>query len=761
MSIQFPGADKRHSILRMTGIAAATMLALASCGGGGDSSTSPQGALQLSGVVIDGPIQGAVVFLDLNHNQAHDSDEPISAPTNAAGAFTLVAEKLTPAQIAAGMLVTHVPSHALDADDGGVTLAAAGRNGFVLMSPASAYVTATGTPTAPVLSPLTTLVAGEMAFNGLTLAEAKAAVQARLSLEGKDPMSNFVAAQDRAAGNVARATAIALGETGRTIARVATEQGGMAVREQVAAIISTVKGQLPSVISGMQLGNSGTQRPAVSTVLEELAKPTPTRVMSAAMQEKRQAAGTFHDYVVVFRSTVGNPAGEAENLMRGRGGQIRFTYTSAVKGFAVTLPEAAADAFLQAMERNPNVDYVEVDKPIAVSQTTQLSATWGLDRSDQRDLPLSSSYTYSSTGAGVRAYVVDTGILASHADFGGRVLSGYTVINDGYGTTDCNGHGTHVAGTVGGATWGIAKSVSLVPVRVLGCDGTGTMSGVIAGIDWIAANAVRPAVVNLSLGGSASTTLDAAVANTVAKGIAVVVAAGNSSANACDYSPAREPSAITVGATASSDARGSYSNFGTCLDLFAPGSSIRSAWHSSNTATATSSGTSMAAPHVAGMAAQFLQGSPGASAAQVADAVRAAATSGKVSDAGSGSPNLLLYVGATSGSQTSTTPAMAVSVGALTGSAALVRNGWRATATVAVKDANGAAVPGAVVDGSFTVGGASVSCTTSTNGLCSLTSGNISKSTLETTFSVKGISGTNLSYDPARNVASSIVIRKP
>lgn len=759
MSFQRPGADKRQFVFRMSGIAAATLLALAGCGGG--ASAPEQSGIQLSGVVIDGPIQGAVVFLDLNNNHALDSDEPVSSPTNAAGAFNLVAARLTQTQAATAMLVTHVPSTALDSDDGGLTLAAAGRNGFVLMSPASAYVGSAGTPMPAVLSPLTTLVAGEMAFNGLSLADAKVAVQARLALQGKDLMSDFVAAQDRVAGNIARATAIALGEAGKAISQVATQQGGLAVRDKVASIINTVKGQVPLVVSGMQLNNGATQRPTVDAVLEELGKPVPARAMSAVLQERRQTSGAFHDYVVVFKQNVGNPRGEAENLVQGRGGQIRYSYTHAVKGFAVTLPEAAAEAFLLAMERNPNVDYVEIDKPVSVAQTTQLSATWGLDRSDQRDLPLSSSYTYASTGSGVRAYVIDSGILASHADFGGRVSSGYTVINDGYGTADCNGHGTHVAGTIGSATWGIAKSATLVPVRVLGCDGSGTMSGILAGIDWVAANAVRPAVVNMSLGGSASSTLDAAVANTVARGIAVVAAAGNSSVNACDYSPAREPSAITVGATTSSDARASYSNFGTCLDLFAPGSSIRSTWHSSNTSTATSSGTSMAAPHVAGMAAQFLQTSPTASAAQVADAIRASATSGKVSDSGSGSPNLLLYVGASTGSTTSPTPALAVSVGSLAGTSSLVRNGWRATASVSVKDANGSPVPGAVVAGSFTVGGSAVSCTTSTSGACSIASGNISKSTVETTFSVSGISGTNIMYDPTRNAISAVLIRRP
>jgi len=353
-------------------------------------------------------------------------------------------------------------------------------------------------------------------------------------------------------------------------------------------------------------------------------------------------------YIVVFREQVASPASEASQLARGHGGQVEYTYTSALKGFAVTLPDAAGTAFLEAIARNPNVERVEVDQPVFPSQTvqTQSNATWGLDRIDQRDLPLSSTYSFPNRGAGVTAYILDTGILASHVDFTGRVAAGYTAIADGRGATDCNGHGTHVAGTVGGATWGIAKGVSLVPVRVLPCTGPGTLSAVLAGLDWVNANARRPAVVNMSLGGGASSTIDNAVANTVSKGITVVVAAGNEAVDACTQSPARAPSAITVGATTSGDARASYSNFGTCLDVFAPGSSIRSAWYTGTTVTATSSGTSMAAPHVAGLAALMLAAAPASTPAQLDQRLKSTATLGKVTGAGTGSPNRLVHTSA-------------------------------------------------------------------------------------------------------------------
>jgi Subtilase family/Bacterial Ig domain len=305
------------------------------------------------------------------------------------------------------------------------------------------------------------------------------------------------------------------------------------------------------------------------------------------------------------------------------------------------------------------VAFVEEDGEVH-AVATQTPATWGLDRIDQRALPLSSSYTYNQTGAGVHAYVIDTGLRATHAQFAGRVGNGYTAINDGRGTSDCNGHGTHVAGTVGGTTYGVAKSVTLHPVRVLNCSGSGTTSGVIAGVDWVTANRVKPAVANMSLGGGASSALDTAVVNSTNAGVTYAVAAGNSNANACNSSPARVAAALTVGATTSTDARASYSNYGSCLDIFAPGSSITSAWYTSDSATNTISGTSMASPHVAGAVALYLQTAPTATPAQVAQAVVAIATQGVVTSPGSGSPNRLLYSLFSGGSSDVTPPTVSI-----------------------------------------------------------------------------------------------------
>jgi serine protease len=328
----------------------------------------------------------------------------------------------------------------------------------------------------------------------------------------------------------------------------------------------------------------------------------------------------------------------ADALARQHGGRLAHVYNRAIRGFAMTVSATGA----AALARNPRVRYVEQDSERFIVDT-QLGATWGLDRIDQRDRPLDGAYTYTTFAAGVSVYVIDTGIRSTHAEFGGRVAGGFNAVGDANGINDCNGHGTHVAGTIGGATYGVAKGVTLYAVRVLNCNGSGTTSGVIAGIDWVTNNHASPAVANMSLGGGASTALDDAVRNSVASGVTYAVAAGNNNANACNSSPARVSQALTVGSSTSSDARSSFSNFGTCVDLFAPGSSITSAWSTGNTATNTISGTSMASPHVAGAAALYLATNPAAVPAVVHAAIIDNASVNKLSSIGAGSPNRLLY----------------------------------------------------------------------------------------------------------------------
>jgi subtilisin family serine protease len=339
-------------------------------------------------------------------------------------------------------------------------------------------------------------------------------------------------------------------------------------------------------------------------------------------------------YIVVMK----DGAVSKDGLAKRYGGKLRQNFGRALNGFEAAMSESAA----KRLAADDAVAYVEQNLTVSLS-ATQTNATWGLDRIDQRNRPLSTTYTYPRTASNVTAYIIDTGIRTSHGDFGGRAVSGYDAV-DGGTADDCNGHGTHVAGTVGGTTYGVAKGVRLVAVRVLNCSGSGTNAGVIAGVNWVTQNAQKPAVANMSLGGGASTALDNAVANSIRSGVTYALAAGNSNANACGSSPARVASAITVGATTSTDARASYSNYGTCLDIFAPGSSITSAWYNSNTATRSISGTSMASPHVAGAAALVLSANPSASPAAVRDSLVNASTPNVVTGAGTGSPNRLLFV---------------------------------------------------------------------------------------------------------------------
>ena len=383
----------------------------------------------------------------------------------------------------------------------------------------------------------------------------------------------------------------------------------------------------------------------------------------APLYEAPEAAGEAIPgrYIVVVAETPADAAAKTASdftalqveVAGKSGASVGLTFEHTITGFAAELSAAQA----AELEADPRVAYVEPDRRV-VALATQTNAPWGLDRVDQRS-GTDGSYTYSTAASGVTAYVIDTGIRTGHVDFGGRARAGFDAF--GGNGQDCDGHGTHVAGTIGGGTYGVAKGVSLVGVRVLDCNGSGSTSGVIAGVDYVAADASGPAVANMSLGGGASTSLDAAVRRGIASGVTFVVAAGNENQNACNASPARTAEALTVGATDSADRRASFSNYGSCVDLFAPGVSIRSAWATSNTATVSISGTSMAAPHVAGAAALVLAGSPGASPAAVSSALLDATTKNVVTSSNTAN-NDLLFTG--SGSAPPPPPPASISLDA-------------------------------------------------------------------------------------------------
>jgi subtilisin family serine protease len=385
-----------------------------------------------------------------------------------------------------------------------------------------------------------------------------------------------------------------------------------------------MRGLRPTLVVGAVFALAACSDEAANPVTPPSADGVPILLSRAINQ------GIPDEYIVVLKEGV-----DPRSVAAVAAANPRYVYEAAINGFAATLNAGQ----LNALRNNPNVEYIEQDQVMSVD-ATQSNATWGLDRINQRDLPLDGSYTYTYTGSGVRAYIIDTGLQANHPQFGTRAQNVYNAIS-GESAADCNGHGTHVGGTVGGSTYGVAKAVLLRGVKVLSCSGSGSTSGVIAGIDWVRTNHVKPAIANMSLGGAKSDAQNTAVTNLSNAGVFVAVAAGNENADACTKSPASTPVAYTTAASDKTDTRATFSNYGSCVDAYAPGVGITSAWI--NSSTNTISGTSMASPHVAGVSALIKHRYGDISSSSVTSYLNNALTASKIKNNPSGTKNALLY----------------------------------------------------------------------------------------------------------------------
>lgn len=737
----------------------------------GDSSVSSQdSAVVLEGTVLTSstklPISTSTeVFIDHNQNFILDDNETLASVKPHIGQFTLEIPALTPAQLESSFLVARnspVPGQT-----------------YYLASPLAAYVSTNPnggyTSQSAVISPLTSLVAGEMLSNQQTLAEATSMVNQ--ITKNSQPLENYVLSSNNNAAQLAQSV-ISSWKPASTDTDLSSLQSSFTNNSDI-----TKGSLLASHQDSINSSSISFMKPsAVPNGIVNLAGS------SFVVVYKQGGAGNPNDHIAA-----NNIRREMEvtgqEIARKYGGTFKFAYSSAIRGFSLAIPNVKVQDFVDGMQRNPNVDFIEEDFPVHLDAGSQVPLNWGLDRIDQNNLPLNHSYSYTNDGTGVNAYIVDTGLNSNHQEFSGRVNPGFSSIQDDLGTTDCRGHGTHVAGIVGGSTYGVAKNIKITPIKIFDCNGTSSISGIVAGIDWIIQNGRLPGVINMSIGISVSHTIDQAVNSAYDAGYVVVASAGNFAGRACDQSPARASKVITVGSSDVTDVKSYYSNYGVCVDVFAPGSSILSSWFSDNTASKYLNGTSMSSPHVAGVAALILQSYPNAKPQEINYAILNASTKNvMVGDLGTDSPNRLLRItnapDFTPFNQPiyippintplppippedppSRKPKIDFRIAAIKSISAqrikVTKSTWKTNTTITIYASNKGPVHEATVTIKFSVGGANLTCTTNSAGVCSIPSGVISSSKKSTVLTVTGLSGENLGYLAKINKVKTLTIKKP
>ena len=699
------------------------------------------------------------VFIDSNQNFVLDANETAVNINPHTGHFQLEILALSPQQI--GSLNLVVKQSSLYGDS-------------YLASPLSAYISAQAdggfVSKTALISPLTSVVLNEMISNHLTLQEARQTISDIANHE--DVLGTLEIPSQASASSQ------------QTLQKLM--QNWQAIPKNDVSTTAFESFVNNAQIAKFQL-TENTYNPDKKIQLADELYPTGPKNQSDSFL-------TGNSYVVVYKNnpnqkkifltnqSVANEKiaaqaiyASAQQIAHVYGASVGTTYTSALQGFSIIVPFQNKEKFLQETRNNPMVASVEKDLSIRLNSlavNTQTPVVWGLDRVDQEALPLNNNYQYLYDGSGVNAYVMDTGVRATHSEFIGRIKPGFSAIADGRGTTDCAGHGSHVSGIIGGSTYGVAKNVMITPVRVMDCGGGGSLSQLLAGIDWIVKNGKLPAVVNMSIGSNPSEALDQAVANAVKAGFVFVTSAGNVAGDSCLQSPARSYEVINVGSSDNKDGKSYFSNYGECIDLFAPGSDIRSAWFNSDTEVRDLSGTSMSAPYVSGVVALYLQMNPKATPLQVRYALYNSANQNKMTGfIGDKSPNRLLLIGSQLNYAVAQKPKYVppivivyriVSVASIKYSKVKVGNtAWKVNTVITLSSSNSGTLQLSNVFTSFSVGGSNLSCTTDTKGSCSVSSANIPNSQASTTFTVNTISGESLSYLKRGNKVTSLTITRP